>query len=183
MTIIFSNHLDEDSRIIRESLHCLYNANLIEILPDTDNYEEIVDNAISNEDDTLLLIGHGSTYGLLHPNFDICAYLIHENNIHLIQARRVICLWCYAYDFCSNNNFHSFATSMFISNCEEAYTNCIYDISQDYINSTDRQIYMEIMDLINNNTPLKEWVMCIGSKIDVENPIDSFNRQGLMLID
>lgn len=183
MTIIFSNHLDDDCYTLSQMWQGVDGVNLIEILPDNDNYEQMVDDALAQEDDTLLLIGHGTTHGLLHPNFDSGAYLVHQYNIDLIHARRVICSWCYASTFCDTYHLRAFATSMFISNVNEAYDNSIYDVTQEYINNTDRQIDTQIMSLINSDIPMQDWVMRLGAVMDVENPIDVFNRQGLMLIE
>lgn len=147
--------------------------------PPTDDYEDIVDRAIAEEEDTLILIGHGTTHGLLHPDFHSGAYLIHENNINLIRARNIICMWCYASTFCENHNMHCFASSMFISNIEESYDNCIYGMTQEQINSCGRFFYAQLANLIENNIPMQDWVMQLGATMDIENPVDVFNRQGL----
>ena len=152
---------------------------MVEILPTTDDYEDVVDRAIADEDDTLILIGHGTTNGLLHPDFYNGAYLIHENNINLIHARRVICMWCNASTFCENHNMHCFASSMFISNVQEAYDNCIYGMTQEQINSCGRFFYAQLANLIENNIPMEDWIMRLGGTMDIENPVDVFNRQGL----
>jgi cobalamin biosynthesis Co2+ chelatase CbiK len=178
MTIIFSNHLDEDSRTITSLWRNFKDYKLIEILPDTKDADYIVDKAIEQEDDTLILIGHGTTHGLLHPNFR-GEYLIHEYNVNLIHAKRVICMWCYASTFCENNHLHCFASSMFISNVQEAYDNCIYDVNQEQINSYGRLFYAQLADLIENDVPMQDWVMRLGCLMDIENPVDIFNRQGL----
>ena len=177
MTIIYSNHLDDDC-ITLATLWNNWSCNVVEILPTTDDYEDIVDKAIAEEEDTLILIGHGTTQGLLHPRFN-GEYLIHENNINLIRARRVICIWCNASSFCVNNNMSCFASSMFISNVYEAAVNCISGMTQEQINSCNRSFYEQLADLIENNVPMQDWVMQLGANMDIENPVDTFNRQGL----
>lgn len=181
MTIIFANHGDVDCATIARMWNGVEGINLVEITPNEDEFasEIRVDNAIAAEEDTLLLIGHGTTDGLLHPNFR-GSYLIHENNIDLIRARRVICCWCYASTFCEAHDFHAFATSMFISNVGETYDNCIYGVEQESIDATNIRIYSEIMQLMQSETPLNEWVMIMGARMDAENPVDCFNRQGLL---
>ena len=182
MTIIFSNHLDDDSYTLSQMWQGIEGVNLVEILPDNADYEQMVDDALAQEDDTLLLIGHGTIHGLLHPDFSSEAYLVHQFNYGLIHARRVICSWCYASTFCDTFHLSAFATSMFISNVAEAYENSIYDVTQEFINDTDRRIYSQLMSLINSDVPMEDWAMRIGATMDAENPIDIFNRQGLMLV-
>lgn len=183
MTIIYSNRQDDDCLVLQRVWRNFPNANVIEITPQSIDWEDIVDNAISNEDDTLLFLGHGTTQGLLFPNFDTGEYILHENNVSLIHARNVICCWCYASSFCNTHRLHSFSTSMFISNVNEAYDNGYCDYSQEQINSNGERFYDEINNFLHNNVPLNEWVMRLGAHMDIENGIDVFNRQGLTYID
>ena len=182
MTVIYSNRQDDDCLALQRVWRNIPNVNIIEITAQSVDWEDVVDNAISNEDDTLLLLGHGTTQGLLFPNFDTGEYIIHENNVNLIHARNIVCCWCYASSFCDTHRLHSFSTSMFISNVNEAYDNGYYDYSQEQINSVGIRFYDEINNFLINNVPLDEWVMRLGAHMDIENGIDVFNRQCLNYI-
>ena len=46
MTIIFSNNMDPDCQVIKQAWQDLKDINLVEITPDTDDYEDLVNNAI-----------------------------------------------------------------------------------------------------------------------------------------
>lgn len=179
MTIIYSNRLDDDCQVLQDIWRNIPDANVIEIIPGMTDCEDMVDNAISNEQDTLILIGHGSIHGLYYPCYESGEYIVHENNAKLINARRVICCWCYASSFVVSQNLHAFATSMFISNVNEAYDNCITGYNQEQINACGHHFYQEINSLIINNVPMCEWVIRLGAHVDVDNAIDLFNRQGL----
>ena len=181
MTVIFSNAQDDDCREITNLWKGLPNVNLVEVTKGSgDDYEERVDAAMENEDDTLILVGHGTTNGLLFPDLTKGVYLVHENNVDLIHAKNVLCLWCYASTFVETHNIHNtFATSMFISNVGEAYDNCIYNYTSEQINSNSRQFYTEVNQLLRDNTPLNEYVMDLGIRMDILNDVDVFNRQGL----
>lgn len=183
MTIIFANHGDADCRALTELWRTWdFPFKLVEIRK-KDEYADLrVTNALINEDDTLILIGHGTTHGLLHPDFNSGEYLIHEENVNLIHAKRVYCSWCYASTFCQNHHLKSFATSMFISNVNEAADNCIYGYTQEQIDANSRRFEADMSYLILNNIPMDQWTMFIGARMDVENAIDTFNRQGIMLI-
>ncbi|MBR0489217.1 MAG: hypothetical protein IJJ68_03320 [Prevotella sp.] len=182
MTIIYSNRQDDDCMVLQRIWRNIPNANIIEITPQSVDWEDDVDNAISNEEDTLILVGHGSPHGLYYPYYESGEYIIHENNVNLIHARNVVCCWCYASSFCNTHRLHSFSTSMFISNVNEAYDNGYYDYSQEQVNSVGIRFYNEINNFLINNVPLDEWVMRLGAHMDIEKGIDVFNRQGLMYI-
>lgn len=179
MTIIYSNLLDDDCIVLREIWEGFNNVKVKEIVPTSKDYENKIDNAIFNEKDTLICCGHGTSYGLLFPDFNRGEYIIHENNVNLINAKNVIFSWCYASNFAINhpNVTNCFATSMFISNEHEAIDNGIYDYSQDQINANGLRFYQEINYLLKNDIPLNEWVMRLGAHADIENAIDMFNRQ------
>ena len=180
MTIIYSNYLDDDCRILQEMWNGFDNVHIIEITPSSENYEDLIDEAISKETDTLICCGHGTPYGLLFPNIYRGEYLIHENNINLIKARRVLFVWCYASSFALNfPGLHCFATSMFISNEKEAVDNFIFGYEQEQINSNSIRFMQEINWLLKENIPFNEWVMRLGAHMDIENAIDVFNRQCL----
>lgn len=183
MTTIFSNNEDIDSEILRGLFANILGNNIIEITYsmklDGIDWRDIVEEAISNEDDTLILCGHGSPQGLYFPGFE--DYVIHNLHSEIIHARRVICSWCYASSFVTSYNIHNcIATGMFISNVNEAYDNGCYNSTQEEINSTDRIIDSEINSLIQSDIPITEWVMRIGCHMNVENEIDMFNRQGII---
>lgn len=180
MTIIFSNNMDPDCQVIKQAWQDLKDINLVEITPDTDDYEDLVNNAIIAEDDTIMFVGHGTSKGLLFPNLYRMEYLLHEFNANLVHAKNIICCWCFASDFVISMNWHNtFATSMFISNIREACDNSIIDYTQKQINSNGERFFCDINQLIKNKVPLNDWIMQLGAKMDIENVIDTFNRQGL----
>lgn len=180
MTIIFSNNIDSDCQVIKQAWQGLKDINLVEITPDTDDYEDLVNNAIIAEDDTIMFVGHGTSKGLLFPNLYRMEYLLHEFNANLVHAKNIICCWCFASNFVINMNWHNtFATSMFISNTREAYDNGIRDYTQEQIDSNGERFYCNINQLIKDKVPLNDWIMQLGAKMDIENVIDVFNRQGL----
>ena len=181
MTTIFSNNEDIDCEILRHLFANLPNNNLIEItysMKNTD-WREMVEEAIENEDDTLILCGHGSPSGLYFPRFE--EYVIHSMHADIIHAKRVICVWCYASDFVLTNNIHNcLASGMFISNVSEAEYNGCYNSTQKDINFVANMIDNEINSLIQTDTPISEWQIQLGVHMDVENEIDTFNRQGFI---
>ena len=129
---------DDDCRVLQEMWQGLVIDTFIEINKDSVDWEDAVDEALAAETDTLIMAGHGTSRGLLFPDYYRESYIVHMGNVHLIKAKNVICTWCHASAFCTNHNLHSFSTSMFISNVDEAVTYCVPVNSQQEINLNGR---------------------------------------------
>lgn len=180
MTIILSNAMDEDCQVLKETWQNV-SGRFIEITPESDDcWQDEVEHAIQEETETLVLLGHGTSFGLLFPIIDRGEYIIHENNVLDIKAKNIICVWCNASSFVSKfDDLHNvLASSMFISNVNEAYNYSFTEYDQNTINNISRYCGQELVQLLMNEVPLKEWVMRIGSHADILNEIDMFNRQG-----
>lgn len=177
MTIIYSNMGDVDCSLLPLMWRGLPNARTIEITPRSVDWESQVHAALVAETDTLILTGHGTQYGLLFPDFQKGDYIIHENNVDDIMARNVFCCWCNASEFCAERHLSAVATSMFISNVDEAY-NCGYcEYDQSDINAVCTDFYKEINGLLSRRVPLPQWVQSLQH---YTNGIDVFNRRGVM---
>jgi hypothetical protein len=190
MTVIYANSGDRDTVLLQAIWQGLHVDTYIEIGHDDYDYEDAVEAALINEDDTLILCGHGTSLGLLHPNWDSGQYIIHENNAHLIHAHTVIGHWCWAAEFAENNHLHGFFTGMFISNVGEAERFDIFDMHSDNDNiDIDIQQYetyfmVHTHTLLENHTPLNEWIGSFaGDGINFNNVIGSFNYNGLRYFD
>ncbi len=184
MTIIYSNFGDRDTGLLQAMWQGLHADRLIVICHDDENYEDAVEEALIAEDDTLIICGHGTSYGLLHPNLESGQYIIHENNVHLIHAQNVIGVWCWASAFAQTHHLHGFFTGMFISNLEEAHqylnTQCINDIMLDH-EICEYEIYFmnHINDLLQHNIPLQDWEGTFSSI----NRVGQFNTNSLYYYD
>ena len=73
--------------------------------------------AIMNELGKIILIGHGTEYGLLNEKLN--GYLIDSEMVHLLRNKIVIGIWCNASNFAIKHDLKGFFTSMFISNEKE----------------------------------------------------------------
>lgn len=182
MTIIYSNFGDQDTQLLQLIWEGLNPDRIIEITHDTEDYEDIVDAALMSENDTLIMCGHGTTQGLLHPNLNSGQYIIHENNVHLIHARNVIGSWCYAADFAETHHLHGFFTGMFISNKSEAEQYGITFAQSEYddinIEITQYETYFNLMihNFLESGVPLSEWVNMLNNDgINHSNIIGYFN--------
>ena len=177
MTVIYSNCGDTDTALLTRIWEGIPDVTVIEITRDSVDYEDVVDEAIANEEDTILFCGHGSSHGLLHPNFS--EYILHELNCHLIHARRVIGVWCYASDFARTQHLRGFFTSMYISNLNEAYTHGYTTALATEIEYSLRLFTERLNTLIINEEPMDSWYAAINNQLDTRNEVEVFNYHGL----
>ena len=68
---------------------------------------------------------------------------------------------------------------MNIDEVETSVNNAIYAYTQNDIDLNGIRFYANINQLLIDKIPLDQWVMILGAKMDIENEIDVFNRQGL----
>ena len=120
-------------------------------------------------------------FGLFHPDFSK-GYLVHQNNVNLIHAKKVICIWCHASDFCKAHNLKCLCSSMFITNVGEAYYLGMRS-TQEHINTTVKAFYKELNECVRDKRTLAETYEYLAEHIDTENEIDNYNRNGVMLND
>lgn len=179
MTVIFSNMQDEDCRLLQTVWKDLDDVKLIEITPSSVDWEEKVNEAIAAEKYTILFAGHGTDAGLLFPDLYRGEYVLHEDNVKLIQARKVICIWCHASAFCTKHRLNAFATSMFLPNTFEAGE---YGIaaSQEEVAASNSRFYKEFNSFLKiPYVPLDKWIKYMAFHVELDNRIDRFNYEGL----
>ena len=82
--------------------------------------EELEKVLAENPTETFMCLGHGSPRGLFSA--DMHGFLLDRDNVHLLQNRNVIGIWCYASDFARTHNLRGFFTYMFISNAQEVFS-------------------------------------------------------------
>lgn len=180
MTIIYSNCKDVDCSLLPDiwaNLDC----NVIEVTPDKGRCDEWVNEAIKNEDDTIIFAGHGSPCGLFHPNM-FNGYLLDYENVGLIHAKNVICIWCHASDFCKRHSLKCLCSSMFVSNPGEA---ACYGMegSREHISEIVTRFCKELNHCLVNKMPLSETYEYLAARTDTGDEIDTYNRNGVMLND
>lgn len=186
-TVIYSNFGDSDTELLRGIWQGLPDVHLVEIRQDSEDYEYVVDAAIEAEDDTIVFAGHGTSRGLLFPDFNRNEYILHENNVGLIHARRVVCVWCYASDFCRAHNLHNcFCTGMFISNIDEAmniFTHYDDEILGD-ISDTEIRFCNSLNYLLSHDTPITQWADEYFKETGYRHStVEDFNYDGLMSLE
>lgn len=178
-TVIFSNMGDTDTAVLRYIWMGMPKVKVVEITRNTVNAKQLVNEAIEQEHDTLIMCGHGTPGGLLNPGFKGGAYLIDQSNYRKIKCNRVVAVWCHAKDFAETYGVKGFWSSMFISNSGEASMNGIKSVSGKSITEQEILFCIRLNELIKNYIPMKTWIDKLKAQADYDNEVVQFNYEGL----
>lgn len=180
-TIIFSNMGDNDTAVLRNLWNGMPDVKVVEIGKFTRNARRMVDEAIAQETEMLVMCGHGTPEGLINPNFtDYDRYLIDRRNKDLIRAKSIVGIWCHAKDFAERYGVRGFWSSMFISNLMEAHVNGIYNTDSGTITHDETMFCLFTNYLIRNNVPQENWIDVLCKCVDFNDPVIRFNYSGLV---
>lgn len=180
-TIIFSNMGDTDTAVLRNLWNGMPDVKVVEIGKFTRNARRMVDEAIAQETEMLVMCGHGTPEGLINPNFtDYDRYLIDSRNKNLIRAKSIVGIWCHAKDFAERYGVRGFWSSMFISNLMEAHYNHIYNTDSGTITHDETMFCLFTNYLIRNNVPQENWIDVLCKCVDFNDPVIRFNYSGLV---
>ena len=180
-TIIFSNMGDTDTAVLRNLWNGMPDVKVVEIGKFTRNARRMVDEAIAQETEMLVMCGHGTPEGLINPNFtDYDRYLVDSRNKNLIRAKSIVGIWCHARDFAERYGVRGFWSSMFISNLMEAHYNHIYNTDARTITHDETMFCLFTNYLIRNNVPQENWIDVLCKCVDFNDPVIRFNYSGLV---
>lgn len=149
--------------------------------------KKIAKKAIIEEKDCIILIGHGTEYGLLNQNLD--GYIIDSSMVQFLRNKTIIGIWCFASNFADKYNLKGFFTSNFISNIDEC--NYVYNTStiandidniDDIIREENVKFSNEINSFLNNKIPLNEWISNLQSNCS-NYPFVKYNYEALFYND
>ena len=136
--------------------------------------------ALINEQERIVLIGHGTDYGLLNQRLD--GFIIGSNMVQFLRGKDVIGIWCNASNFADRYDLTGFFTSMFISNTNEligcglqSFDNCDEEIRQQNLIFSSR-----INKLLATNTPSKCWATILfNSLTDSDKKFVYYNYEAM----
>ena len=111
-------------------------------------------------------------------------FLLDRDNVHLLQNRNVIGIWCYASDFARTHNLRGFFTYMFISNAQEVFSHRFGTQTDEFVFEQNQHFASKVNELIRNETPMEDWVEILyesADRIDVD--FVKFNYSNLSYFD
>ena len=191
MTVVFSNTGDTDTRVLAALWDDIPDARVLNIRPGTPDARRAVDAAIAEEEDTLVLCGHGSPQGLfdpgaMAPGADLAAiarnppYLVDARNALSVRARRVVGVWCYAASFAESAGLRGFFTGMFVSNpMEAAIVGCPGRDSAATITEQEVLFCRRVNELLRADVPLEDWIPRLNAQADRSIGVVRYNYDRL----
>ena len=135
--------------------------------------------AIVDERDTIVLIGHGTDYGLLNKNLN--GYFIDSGWVNLLRNKTIIGIWCNASNFADRYDLTGFFTSMFISNTQELI-DCgfqTFDNCDEVIRIQNQIFASRINRLLSANTPSRDWATILFDSLDNEERFVYYNYEAM----
>jgi hypothetical protein len=135
--------------------------------------------AIIDEKDIIILIGHGTEYGLLNSRLD--GYFIDSGWVNLLRNKTIIGIWCYAGNFADRYGLKGFFTSNFISNVDEllecGFNN--FEHSDTIIEYENVHFSNRINFYLRTNVPMDEWVNDLQENASIM-PFVQYNYEALL---
>lgn len=135
--------------------------------------------AIVDEHDTIVLIGHGTEYGLLNKNLN--GYFIDSGWVNLLRNKTIIGIWCYASNFADKYGLTGFFTSNFISNIDELIE-CgfqTFDDCNNIIKNQNQIFASRINQLLCTNTPPRNWSTILFDSLNNEERFVYYNYEAM----
>ena len=126
--------------------------------------------------DRIVMLGHGTEYGLISGNITFHRYVIDSGWVNLLRDKHCVAIWCNADQFVKKYDLKGFYTGMIISEIEEAYLYSLYPIKLKDIDASNELFTQSIKEAIDAEDMLsvaKNKYLCEG------NPIVEFNKQRL----
>jgi hypothetical protein len=136
--------------------------------------------AIVDESDVVVLIGHGTEYGLLNKNLN--GYFIDSSWVQILRNKTVIGIWCYAGNFADRYGLKGFFISNFISNVDE-----LLDCGFNNFENSDIAIEYENIWFSNRlnyylraNVPIQDWIIDLQNNASIM-PFVQYNYEALLV--
>lgn len=136
-------------------------------------------NAIINEKERIIFIGHGTECGLLNQRLD--GYIIDSKSVQFLRGKDIIGIWCSASCFAARYDLTGFFTSMFISNSDEL-VDCgfkLFEGCDSEIKKQNELFATRINSFLLSDIPTKNWAINLYEKLDKEEKFVYYNYEAL----
>lgn len=164
----------EDTKMFK----CLYTEIDAKVLVNPSKKD--VKRAIIEEKDCVMLIGHGTEYGLLNERLN--GFLVGPDMVQFLRGKTVIGIWCYAGNFAQKYDLNGFFTSNFISNIDELI-DCgfsRFNEDEDTISVENFLFSCRINEFLRKKIPLCEWVDKLQDSVkDKKHSFVKYNYEAL----
>ena len=135
--------------------------------------------ALINEKEQIILIGHGTERGLFNQRLD--GYIIDSKSVQFLKNKDIIGIWCNASNFADRYELNGFFTSMFISNSFEL-VECgfkIFNNCEDEIKKQNLIFSSRINRLLKEHTPSGKWAEILFNSLENEEKFVYYNYEAM----
>lgn len=121
----------------------------------------------------IIMLGHGSPFGLFNAEFD---YIINGFHANLLKDKICVAIWCHAAEFAQKYKLKGFFSGMFISEVYEGLHYQIYEIQEEITRSNElfASNMRKLIDLPTNEI----YSGILETYLDDDSKLFDFNREG-----
>ncbi len=135
--------------------------------------------------DRVIMLGHGSPYGLLNRDqfYGAGLYIIDNSMVFPLKNKiNSFFIWCNAYQFVQRHGLSGLNCGMFISEVQEAEYYGFDNMDQDLIDQSNERFALIVSKYINESIDVLYQNLCCEYEILARsNPIARFNLERLYL--
>ena len=154
-------------------------------------YDVITDGGIPQEElikaieehDTIIMLGHGTPYGLLAVDRKIgfIGYLIHDGHADLLKTKKTYSMWCHSDAYFERHGMRGFHSGMIISEEMEALMYGIEGYSDEDIVESLMPLMHAMHDTLEMED-LEDMKRIILERYNATDPITWFNRRNILIL-
>ena len=154
-------------------------------------YDVINDPGISDEDvveqikshDKIIMLGHGTPYGLIAWNRDSgeVRYIINDSHADLLKTKETYSMWCHSDEFFETHGMKGFHSGMIISEEMEALMYGIIEFNDEEIAESLMPLMYAMHDTIEMED-LHEMKRIILERYNANDPVTWFNRRNIVIL-
>ena len=172
-------HSDDRST---DMLKAVYEGKGFDVITDGSISQDELIKAIE-EHDTIIMLGHGTPYGLLavDKNIGFIGYLIHDGHADLLKTKKTYSMWCHSDAYFERHGMKGFHSGMIISEEMEAL---MYGI-EGYSDKDIAESLMPLMYAMHDTLEMEdlmEMKRIILERYNSDDPITWFNRRNIIIL-
>ena len=154
-------------------------------------YDVINDGCISQEDlvkaieehDTIIMLGHGTPYGLLavDEKLGFIGYLIDDRHAELLKTKKTYSMWCHSDMYFRRHGMKGFHSGMIISEASEADMFGIRGYTDKDVADSMMPLMYAMHDTLEMED-LEKMREIILERYNSPDPITTFNRMNIIIL-
>ena len=179
MSNVLVIHPDDRST---DMLKAVYEGKGFDVITDGSISQDELIKAIE-EHDTIIMLGHGTPYGLLavDKNIGFIGYLIHDGHADLLKTKKTYSMWCHSDAYFERHGMKGFHSGMIISEEMEAL---MYGI-EGYSDKDIAESLMPLMYAMHDTLEMDDFMemkRIILERYNSDDPITRFNRRNIIIL-